>query len=170
MKMHRFFITGLILTITIAAYAQPAHGVNASKPQVGNPMPDFTLNNITHYKTKSASLKDFKGKWLFLDFWSPQCVTCIQTFPKVNAYQKEFKAKLTWVMIGLKNEKFYKDIEEFYEKMRAKQKLEMVSAYDSALAKQWDVPSLPHIIIVNPDGIVHSITSGSDMTREKIRG
>jgi hypothetical protein len=53
-------------------------------PEVGKPCPDFTLHNIEYYSKKEASVKDFRGKWLILDFWNKGCGACIASFPKIN--------------------------------------------------------------------------------------
>lgn len=138
------------------------------KPGVGHAMPDFNLDYITHFKSKTASLKDFKGKWLFLDFWFPGCTTCILSFPKVNSYAAQFKNQLTWMLVGLNDTKYNKGIEAFYEKARTRQKLEMPVAYDSVLVTKWDIHAMPYIIVVDPQGIVRFITDGRDMTSQKI--
>ncbi len=169
MSLHRSLTMGLILTITIAAYAQPAHEVNVNKPLAGNPMPDFTLNNITHYKTKSASLKDFKGKWLFLDFWFMGCSSCIKSFPKINQLQQEFNDEVQFIMVGCIEKRSNQNIKDFYEKLRVKQSLNIAMVYDSILAQRWDINSMPHIVIIDPQGIVKYITDGRDMDSEKIQ-
>lgn len=158
----------LFFTMTCCCYAFAQDNIVASKPEVGKPMSDFFLANVTHYKSQTATLSDFKGKWLFLDFWFQGCTSCIQSFPSVNAHYKKFKHKLNWVLIGLNGGKYNKNAQEFYEKLRAKQNLEMPVAYDSVLNELWSINSMPHIIIINPQGIVHSITGGRDITSEKI--
>jgi thiol-disulfide isomerase/thioredoxin len=132
-------------------------------------MPAFNLNNLNYYKTTHTSLSDFKGNWLVLDFWISSCTSCIRSFPKVNAIHKKFKNQLTWIMIGVNDNKHNKNIQNVYEKFRNKYQLEMPIAYDSALAKAWNINSMPHIIIVNPAGLVYSITGGRDLSEEKIQ-
>jgi thiol-disulfide isomerase/thioredoxin len=144
-------------------------GADTIRPQAGKPMPEFLLNHVTHYETRKASLKDFRGKWLFLDFWMQGCGTCIQSFNHVNILSQAFKSELNWVLVGLNEHKNNKNVERFYEKLRAQKKLEMPSAYDSVLFKKWEIRSMPHIIIVDPSGIVRFITDGRDLTRAKIR-
>jgi peroxiredoxin len=45
----------------------------------GNPAPDFTLEDMSGNK---VSLSDFKGKWVYLDFWSLSNGACISNFTK----------------------------------------------------------------------------------------
>jgi peroxiredoxin len=158
----------LVVWVTILFGRADAQDTVLVKPEVGKPMPDFLLTNVTHYRSTTATLSDFKGKWLFLDFWFQSCSSCIQSFPSVNAHYKKFRDKLTWVLVGLNDQERNKNAQVFYEKLRAKQGLEMPVAYDSVLNKRWGIHSMPHIIIVNPQGIVHSITGGRDITSEKL--
>jgi thiol-disulfide isomerase/thioredoxin len=150
------------LGLLFKSFAQQHH------PEVGKPMPNFVLVNIKHYKTTKASLNDFKGKWLFLDFWFTGCSNCIKSFPKVNAFYSEFKDQLTWILVGKNDTKYNKGIEILFEKLRVKQNLQIPAAYDSVLTESWEIHSMPHIIIVDPEGIVRFITGGRDITSEKI--
>jgi thiol-disulfide isomerase/thioredoxin len=156
-----FGLLGIVIIGIVNGWAQ-------DMPRVGQPMPGFRLDNVTHYSKTSVTQADFAGKWLFMDFWFPNCIPCIQAMPKVNAIQEQFNDDIVWMMVGLNNRE-YAGIETLYEKLREKRKLTMVSAYDSALAKRWAVRSMPHIIIVSPNGIVHSITSGRDLYAEKVK-
>jgi len=126
-------------------------------PRVGEPCPDFTLNNIAYYPKKQASLHDFRGKWLVLDFWTEHCGGCIVSFPKVSAMQEQFGEKVQFMMVGPK----YRDnfAEHFYSRYRDRENLLMPCAFDSVLANhQWDIPTTPHLVIIDDKGIVRGIT------------
>jgi peroxiredoxin len=144
-------------------------GDSLTRPEIGKPIPDFTLNHVTHYKATKLSLSDLKGKWSILDFWSLSCLTCLESFPGVNAHYQEFKGELNWIMIGLNDSQRNKGIERFYEKVRLKQHLDLPVAYDSTLSIRWGVGALPHLFIIDPQGIVRFITTGHDLTRQKLR-
>ncbi|MBS1682215.1 MAG: redoxin domain-containing protein [Bacteroidetes bacterium] len=162
----RIFLLPLLLMATTISHAQKSS--DSIRLEVDKPLPDFTLYNITHFNTSSASLKDFRGKWLILDFWFTGCAACVHSFPKVNAIHKEFEKDLNWIMIGLLDNE-YKDTPKLYEKICEKKKLEMPVAYDSALFSRWNIGSMPYIVMVDPQGIVRFITNGGDLTPEKIK-
>lgn len=168
-----FIVLYLIICISVIAQQELPERYRPSGPQpeVNKSLPNYTFENVTYYQSKSVSLSDFKGKWLLLDFWFVNCASCISSFPKINKIQKEFKHTLNYLLVGINEEQKFggKDIEKLYEGMRDRQNLELISAYDSILNFRWGIWSMPHIIIVDPNGIVKYITSGSDMTVEKIR-
>ena len=52
----------------------------------GSQAPDFTLEDMNG---NNVSLADFKGKWVYLDFWSVTCGTCTGDFMKYGAIINE---------------------------------------------------------------------------------
>ena len=52
----------------------------------GNPAPDFTLEDISG---NQVSLSSFKGKWVYLDFWSVTCGACFGDFMKYGSVINE---------------------------------------------------------------------------------
>jgi thiol-disulfide isomerase/thioredoxin len=170
MKVQIILLASLFFYTSFSSYSESQTiPYDTVKPTIGKAMPNFELAKITHYNRTNASLKDFKGKWLILDFWFPGCTSCVQSFPKVSEIQKEFKKELTWMMIGLNDHKYNKGIEQFYEKMRAKRNLDMPVAYDSSLVAKWNIHAMPYIIIIDPNGIVRFITDGRNITKERIQ-
>ncbi|MEG1748540.1 MAG: TlpA disulfide reductase family protein [Tannerellaceae bacterium] len=74
------------------------------KMSKGQPAPNFTLNDE---KGRPVSLTDFKGKVVYIDFWSPGCGPCIQEFKKAEAFHKKYQAhkdKIAYLYICLDND------------------------------------------------------------------
>lgn len=163
---HKHFITILCLTISSVATAKQQH--EPTIPEIGKPCPEFSLDRVLHYSKSAVKLSDFKSKWLILDFWTNGCVTCITSFPKISKLQAEFKDRVQFLLVGKNDKSFNSNIEQTFEKVRAKQGLNLPVAYDSVLMGKWDISGVPHIVIVDPQGIVRHITSGRDMTSDKI--
>lgn len=138
---------------------------SAEYPKIGKPMIDFNLRDIHYYKKITASLEDFKGKWLVLDFFSVGCLSCFESFPKVNQLMKDFESEIEFMVIGYDN----KLIRPSYEKARQRLSLQLPIAYDSGgiLFKKFGVSSVPHIIVIDKDGIVRAITF--KIERENLR-
>lgn len=158
------------LLILFIAVFNTSFAQTTSPPEIGKPCPEFTLDHVTHYPKKQVTLNDFKGKWLFLDFWGQTCISCIRSFPKVNQLQQIFKDEVQFLLVGTNTKKWNGNIEKVFDKLSEKQGWNMASAYDSVLGRSWGVPSVPYIVIVDPEGIVRHITDGRDMTKEKIQG
>ena len=137
----------------IPAQSEPA---GMDYPTVGKPCPNVLLTNIKYYSRTQARLNEFKGKWLVLDFWNKSCGACIMSFPKTNSLQNEFNGKVQVILVGIQDKEG--QIEAMYAKFRKKENLIMPCAFDSSLAIKWDIYTAPYIVVIDPDGIVRTIT------------
>jgi thiol-disulfide isomerase/thioredoxin len=52
------------------------------------PTPDF---NLVNFDGKKISLKDFRGKTVFLNFWATWCVPCREEMPAMEKLYQEYK-------------------------------------------------------------------------------
>jgi thiol-disulfide isomerase/thioredoxin len=138
-------------------------------PTVGSPLPEFVLANVSNFNSQTINNSDLRGKWAVLDFWFLGCKKCIQSMPDVNEIQGQFKNELTWILVGANDRVHNRGIEALYKRLEQKQHLTMINAFDSVLVSKWEIYSMPHIIIADPNGIVRFITGGRDMTSEKIQ-
>lgn len=65
--------------------------------------PDFTLVNPDGGK---VSLKDFRGKVVFLNFWATWCESCRQEMPSMERLYREFRSKgLEIVAVNVKEKR-----------------------------------------------------------------
>src|SRR5438874_6947227 len=91
---------------------------------------------------------DRKGKFVLIDFWATWCGPCRRAIPELNAIHKTFGDKL--VVIGLSDES--------EDKIRAmtNPKIDYFVATDTRarMKKQVQVQGIPHVIIMDPHGIV----------------
>jgi thiol-disulfide isomerase/thioredoxin len=85
--------------------------VNAQRPErhkddykkgitLGKYMPDIPLGKVTNNKTGKTRFSDFKGKLVILDFWSSNCPTCIDAFPKMEVYQRKYGKRIQVFLVN----------------------------------------------------------------------
>ena len=109
---------------------------------------------------------DRKGRFVLIDFWATWCGPCRKAIPELNALHKKFGDKL--VVIGISDEPA--------AKVRAMQdpKIEYFSAIDTQkrTKKAVGVTGIPHVIILDPQGIVRwegfPLLEGHELTEKVV--
>lgn len=158
--MKEFRNLWLLFGLIVHTEARAAPIDSLSYPEVGKPMPDLIIRNISYYSKKNASIRQFRGKWLLLDFWDIHCGACIRAFPRMSRIQQMFGQRLQVMMVGVQDPE--NKIQPMFAKYREREHLELPCAFDSTLAQRLDIYYVPHLIVIDDKGIVQSIVVGID--------
>ena len=75
----------LCMLFSIHAFADGEEGA-----KVGDQSPDFEYEDKDG---KIYSLKDFRGKYVLIDFWATYCAPCKKEIPYLEKIQEKFKKK-----------------------------------------------------------------------------
>ncbi len=118
---------------------------------VGQPFVDFTLNDVNG-KPLSLSSVVKTHKYTLVDFWASWCMPCRAENPNVVKAYNEFKDK-GFTVFGVS---FDKDHDKWVEAIK-KDKLTWPQVSDlkfwsSAAGKLYGVQSIPHNVLIGPDG------------------
>ena len=104
---------------------------------------------------KEYSIKDFRGKFVLLDFWTFGCINCQHILPDLKRLEEEYPEEL--VVIGVHSAKF--DAEKSSETIRkAIQKFgikhPVINDADYNIWRHYAVNAWPTIVLIDPDGKV----------------
>lgn len=160
-KTYRIFLIIIAIQLSVPLKAQRKQKV-FNEPIVGKVCPDFIFDQIDFYTKQKVSLKDFKGKWLILDFWNKHCSSCIASLPATSAIQDKFKNDVQFLMVTYddRNDKINKNVHRsLYKSLHTKLNLSLPGVLDhTSIFRRWNISSCPHIIVVDPMGIVKAIS------------
>ncbi len=116
---------------------------------LGQTAPDFTLNNMQDIP---ISLKDFKGKYVLIDFWASWCVPCREENPFLMEAYKRYK-KEGFTIIGISTDR---DLQK-WKKAVKEDRLPWTQLIDSkiwkgSVRKRYSVVPIPDNFLIDPDG------------------
>lgn len=125
----------------------------------GKPAPEF--NDYEDYKGGKKSLKDFRGKYVYIDIWATWCKPCIAQFPSLKKLEEDFKGKnIEFVSISTDEQRRSGGS---WEKAHSKWK-NMVKKYSLGGTQLWAgedqnrfsteymANTIPRFILIDPDG------------------
>jgi thiol-disulfide isomerase/thioredoxin len=97
------------------------------------------------------ALEPIEGRVIWVDFWASWCVPCRRSFPWLNAMQRKYGPRGLQI-IGVNLDKDRAAADGFLAEVPAEFALRFDPA--AALAKQFDVQTMPSSFLLDADGNV----------------
>lgn len=145
------------------------HSIDASKATaIGKIAPDFVQNDPDG---KPVALKDFRGKYVLLDFWASWCVPCRAENPHVvQAYNKLKDKNFTVLSVSLDQpgakDKWLKAIKDDQLTWTHVSDLKY---WDNEVSRQYDINSIPANLLIGPDGVILAKNLRGENLDEKLQ-
>jgi len=129
--------------------------------QIGMPAPAAESKNL---KGEKASLADYKGKVVVLDFWATWCGPCKAMIPHERDMVEKLKDKpFALVSISVDDEK--QELKDFLDK----ESMPWTHWWDgpeAALVKQWNIRFFPTIYVIDAKGVIrHKNIRGEELEK-----
>ena len=113
----------------------------------GKPAPAFTLLDING---NNVSLSDFKGKFVFIDFWATWCGPCRQEIPAYKKLMADYKGRnILFISMSVDKDK------AAWEKLVNQEKFDWIQLHDPQTIKankKYLVMYIPTFTLIDPAG------------------
>ncbi len=129
----------------------------------GKQAPDFTLKDLSG---KEHKLSDFRGKYVFLDFWGTWCEPCVALLPKIRkVYDQVDKSKIEFIGICVGCHDV--DMKEFVKEngLSWLQLVDNDGIGEIYVNEVYSINSFPTPLLIDPNGKV--VEDGSSPERSK---
>lgn len=124
--------------------------------QPGDASPGFKYPSV---EGKMVSLKDFEGKYVYIDVWATWCSPCRQEIPHLKQLEKTFKKKKI-VFVSISTDTNLRTWEQFIEKEQLGG-VQLNVDGDKTFLDAYGIRGIPRFILLDKKGRVIQ----ADMTR-----
>tara|TARA_B110000093_G_scaffold151742_1_gene166331 strand:- start:3321 stop:4730 length:1410 start_codon:yes stop_codon:yes gene_type:complete len=126
-------------------------GIQNTKPEM--PAPNFNYEN---YKGGKTTLKDLKGKLVYIEVWATWCGPCIKEMPALTQLIKDFKGKdVEFVSISVDSKLDYEKWRKMIpEKNVGGMQLLADKSFESDFMKAFSIGLIPRTLMIDEEGRV----------------
>lgn len=131
-------------------YQQVYEGFIGDTAIIGKSSYNFSLPDTTG---KMVSMKDFKGKVIFIDVWATWCGPCREQFPYLKEIEEEYKNNEHIVFMGISLDR-EKDKQKWLTQIK-KEDLHGIQLLDDvgkSFGRKYGITAIPRFLLIDKQG------------------
>lgn len=118
-----------------------------TKMAEGTKAPYFSLLD---QNKKRVSLTDFKGKYVYLDFWATWCTPCLQELKLKQSLKDKYGSDIAFVSISI--DKSYTAYKSYLDKNKNLNSVFLYASNSDTLKELYNVKSIPVFYLIDKEG------------------
>ena len=154
------FTVGYLMSSQQINSAEPIKSVRpvvAAEMTENDLAPDVVLKKL---EGGTVKLSDYRGKWVFLNFWATWCPPCVYEMPAMEKFYQKFKSKnLVMLAVSVDDKNAKQAVIDFV--LEKELTFDIFLDTESVAMRKFRTASLPSTYIINPDGYVVSQAMGA---------
>lgn len=136
--------------------------------RIGKPAPDFSQKDTAR---EMVSLKDFRGKYVLIDFWASWCKPCRQENPQIVAAYHRYKDK-GFTVLGVSFDRpdgYEKWLKAIHEDQLTWTHVSDLKDWKNEVGKIYGIHSLPSNVLVDPKGMIIGMNLRGEELHRKLK-
>lgn len=154
-------VLGIVFVVLLAAIELngnlPPSVNQATGPQIGFIAPDFTLKDLDGNIVK---LSDFRGKPVYLNFWTSWCPPCKAEIPEIQKFYQQNKDKVAVLAVNLTFNDKVSDVINILKANTANFPVLLDTNANSSVADSYQVYGIPASFFIDKNGIIRETHVG----------
>jgi thiol-disulfide isomerase/thioredoxin len=148
--------------------AQPEEATPTDSLQVGDFIPDgLEFSNLLNTDTERIKLSDYRGKYVILQFWATWCTASSGYLIQAEEIQNHFGDQIQILPVTYES-KAQVDKALSIRKSLGDLNLPLITQ-EEKLRGYFPHITLPHLVIINPEGKVIAITESKELSVPKLQ-
>lgn len=119
---------------------------NLGPPEIGKTAPDFSGNTLDGNK---ISLKDYRGKVVFVEFWATWCGPCVAKMPEMIELYNDYKNE-DFVFLGVSLDYSEGPLRSYVSENDIE--WEQILDISRSISNLYEIPGTPHGILLDKEG------------------
>ncbi|MFN7141019.1 MAG: TIGR03435 family protein [Limisphaerales bacterium] len=135
-------------------------------PPIGTKPPALVLREVLHGPPlNEITWEKFHGKVVVLEFWNMRCGPCIAAIPHMNSLVEQFDGKPV-VFLAITDD--HPERAREFLKGKPMKSWVVTDGPLQATRTAFDVKGIPHVVLVNPEGIIAATTHPAKLKPEHL--
>lgn len=175
-KLALLAVTGVGLVLLIAFSLKPpgnsgkqpgntvaAPTVQATAPEIGYLAPDFTLKTLDG---KMVSLRDLRGKPVFIIFWASWCDSCKLEMPELEKFYEGYKNNIAFLAINITFNDNLTEVQKYLSTIQATFPVLLDEDSKNSITESYQVNAISTSFFIDKDGVIRDIHFGPMMLND----
>lgn len=109
---------------------------------------------------KKAGIKDFRGKFLLVNFWATWCAPCVREMPSLDRLAKKMAGKNLVVLAVSEDDHSPAQVRLFADRLQLKS---LTLLYDTSKhgSRDFGLRGIPATFLISPEGMILASLEGS---------
>ncbi|MDC1105387.1 TlpA disulfide reductase family protein [Prolixibacteraceae bacterium] len=160
---NEFYLNVVRWNLDYIAYRAILHPIEVKKQRIlsakvdlSKGQPAYMFEGYENYDGGTTSMKDLKGKYVYIDVASTNCSPCKYQIPYLQKVEKRYSEKnILFVTISVDS----KESHDWWREMVAKREVPGIKLFaneDKFFRKAYEIQAIPRFILIDPQGKIVS--------------